>query len=238
MAKEHRVDFETIKASADFRAVLAHYELEASGQGRQTKIRCPFHDDRRPSCSVNLEKRLFRYHDGGRGVSGNVLDFVHRMETRDGVTTSLRQAAIRLTEMCGLPHGGGNGAPRRQEGRREGMAKVKASNTAGSDLGAPGAPTALGEASGPGHETRLNQVERFFAVLTERQLRRGIHRSSPGCMMRSPRSSTSTTPTPSPCAGPNPPTTSWPASSASVTASHHPILTSELLSQNTRLNRS
>jgi DNA primase len=147
MTKEYRVDFETIKAGADFRAVLAHYGLEPIGQGGQTKVRCPFHDDERPSCSVNLEKRLFHCHAGSCGALGNVLEFVHRMETRDGATTSLRQAAVKLATICSIPLASGNGERRPKEARREGSATVKGSTTAGEGNGAPGAPTAPGEAT-------------------------------------------------------------------------------------------
>src|SRR3954469_17032495 len=105
MAKNYRVDFEAIKARADFRAVLAHYGLALLGQGEQAKVRCPFHDDERPSCSVNLERRIFHCHAGSCGVSGNVLEFVHRLEALkapDGSTVSLRQAAITLADICGI----------------------------------------------------------------------------------------------------------------------------------------
>src|SRR3954451_21091298 len=122
MAKDYRIDFEAIKGRADFRTVLAHYRLALLGQGEQAKVRCPFHDDERPSCSVNLEKGIFHCHAGSCGAKGNVLEFVHRMETKDGATVSLREAAIRLAGICGLPHG----PEPRQEGRREPSAKGKA----------------------------------------------------------------------------------------------------------------
>src|SRR4051794_10076556 len=127
MVKNYRVDFEAIKARADFRAVLAHYGLALLGQGEQAKVRCPFHDDERPSCSVNLEKGLFHCHAGGCGASGNVLEFVHRMEARDGATVSLREAAVTLAKLCGIDLGGEDGQKRRQEGRGEPSPKAAAS---------------------------------------------------------------------------------------------------------------
>ena len=80
----------------------------------------------------------------------------------------------------------------------------------------------------------LNQVERFFALLTDRQIRRGVHRSLASLHDAITASSTSTMPTPSLSAGPSPPTTSWPASSASAIASHPNQVTNELLIQDTR----
>ena len=80
MADNRRVDFKDLRQRADFRAILAHYSLKPVGNGDQLKIRWPFHDDHEPSCSVNLTKRAF--HCFGCGIEGNVLDFVHRLETR------------------------------------------------------------------------------------------------------------------------------------------------------------
>src|ERR687886_3136037 len=125
MARNYHVDFEVIKTRADFRTVLAHYGLALLGQGEQAKIRCPFHDDERPSCSVNLERRIFHCHAGSCGVSGNVLEFVHRMETKDGATVSLREAAVKLAGICGLEldRDGDRGEPR--EGRRGSSTREK-----------------------------------------------------------------------------------------------------------------
>ena len=79
----------------------------------------------------------------------------------------------------------------------------------------------------PTSSSWLNQVERFFALLTERKIRRGIYRSVAALRPTSTPSSNSTTPIQSPSAGPNPPTTSSLPSSASAytmpppTNSHH-----------------
>ncbi len=124
MARQHRVDFDELKARADFRAVLQHYGLTLLGSGDQAKVRCPFHDDERPSCSVNLAKSLF--HCFACQAKGNVLDFVHRMETKDGATVSLRQAGMKLAELCGVSV---PGSERRQEPRRASTAKETASFT-------------------------------------------------------------------------------------------------------------
>ena len=88
------VDFEALKAQADFRTVLAHYGF-AAGRGDQFTIRCPFHDDRTPSCSINVSKGLF--HCFGCPASGNVLDFVHRMEARGGEVEGIASAVTQTT---------------------------------------------------------------------------------------------------------------------------------------------
>ena len=102
MSGNRRVDFDVIKARADFRTVLTHYGL-TPGRGVQCKICCPFHDDAEPSCSINLEEKVFHCFGAGCGVEGNVLDFVHRMEVRGGDVVSIRQAAITLAGICGIP---------------------------------------------------------------------------------------------------------------------------------------
>ena len=117
MPKAQRVNFDELKAQADFRLVLAHYGLALSGEGEQAKVLCPFHDDVKPSCSVNLA--LGVWHCFACHAKGNVLEFVHRMEAQraNGTTVSLRQAGLALASICGLrldqhpPHA-------RQEGRR------------------------------------------------------------------------------------------------------------------------
>ncbi len=115
MSQHSKIDFRALKARSDFRAVLAHYGLSVIGQGDQARIRCPFHDDERPSCSVNLTERLWNCHAGCG--SGNVLDLVHKMETKDGATVTLPKAAHRLADICGIDLGDGKAAQSRQEGR-------------------------------------------------------------------------------------------------------------------------
>jgi DNA primase len=100
MPDTRRVDFQDIKSRADFRAILAHYHIAVVGQGDQAKIRCPFHDDHDPSCSVNLVKGVFNCHACHH--AGNVLDFVHRMETKDGTKASLRQVGLLIAQICGI----------------------------------------------------------------------------------------------------------------------------------------
>jgi hypothetical protein len=55
---------------------------------------------RRPPAECELARGIFNYH--ACPAEGNVLDFVHRMETRDGTAVSFRQAGLLLAEICGL----------------------------------------------------------------------------------------------------------------------------------------
>jgi DNA primase len=100
MPDDRHVDFQDITSRADFRAILAHYGITPIGKKDQAKIRRPFHDDHDPSCSVNLGKGLFNCRACHH--AGNVLDFVHRMETKDGTKASLRQVGLLIADICGI----------------------------------------------------------------------------------------------------------------------------------------
>lgn len=115
MTTKERVDLNDLKARADFCAVLAHYGLRALGRGDQLKVACPFHEDAKPSCSVNTGKGLF--HCFGCGAKGNVLDFVHRMEAQGGAAVSIREAGLTLAAICGIAIGTAAGS--QPETRRE-----------------------------------------------------------------------------------------------------------------------
>ena len=57
----------------------------------------------------------------------------------------------------------------------------------------------------PTHSSWLNQVERFFAKITEKRIRRGVFRSVAELQRRSPNTSPGTTRHPNPSAGLPPP---------------------------------
>jgi DNA primase len=71
---------DAVKAAADFvEVVSARTQLRKSG-GRYTG-RCPFHDERTPSFSVNAVEKL--YHCFGCGVGGDMIKFVRETEGLD-----------------------------------------------------------------------------------------------------------------------------------------------------------
>lgn len=89
------LDFAAIKNQVRFEAVLANYGLEATGQATEQMIKCPFHDDRSPSCSINLGKKVF--HCFACGEKGTILDFVARLES-----CSIAAAAQLLARWCNV----------------------------------------------------------------------------------------------------------------------------------------
>jgi len=72
------IDFAYVKEHADFEAVLYHYNIKTVGSGGEVRALCPFHEERKPSLSVNLEKKVF--HCFGCETKGNILEFVQMME--------------------------------------------------------------------------------------------------------------------------------------------------------------
>jgi DNA primase len=93
-----RIDFKAVKAAADFAVILARCGVVMERHGAELLGRCPFHDDHRPSFRVNPAKSGGVYHCFSCGAGGNVLDFVARKER-----LTIRQAAERIAEWCGLP---------------------------------------------------------------------------------------------------------------------------------------
>ena len=73
------IDFSYVKSHADFEPVLAYYGIETEGRGDEQSALCPFHDERKPSFKVNLDKKAFNCF--GCGVHGNVLEFVQQMSS-------------------------------------------------------------------------------------------------------------------------------------------------------------
>ena len=72
------IDFAFVKEHASFEPVLAHYNLQLVGRGKDRAVLCPFHRERKPSCKIELERRVF--HCFGCEAKGNILEFVARLE--------------------------------------------------------------------------------------------------------------------------------------------------------------
>src|SRR3954451_7875957 len=132
MEKNARIDFKDLKerTKGGFGLVLAHYGLAPIGSGDQVRITCPFHADgheKHASCSINRAEGVWNCKAGSCGLSGNLLDFVQRLEALRGEPATLPHAARKLAAICGgeLPgqDGPGNGPGARQEGRRAATAK-------------------------------------------------------------------------------------------------------------------
>jgi DNA primase len=91
------IDFGFVKENASFERVIAGYNLKMLGTGVQRAILCPFHRERKASCKVDLERKIF--HCFGCEAKGNILEFVAKLE---GDEDDLRAAALKIAELCGI----------------------------------------------------------------------------------------------------------------------------------------
>jgi DNA primase len=91
------IDFAYVKENASFERVIAGYNLKLLGSGVQRAMLCPFHRERKASCKLDMERKIF--HCFGCGAKGNILEFVARLE---GDADDLRAAAIKVAELCGI----------------------------------------------------------------------------------------------------------------------------------------
>lgn len=138
-----RIDFARVKAYADVAQVFAHCDVEIRGRGMQRTAWCPFHEDHRPSLSVNADTKVYYCH--GCGHTGDILAFVAALKG-----CSLPDAATLIAAWCDfdLPVLNGEAATRStncHEGRRyqqgqRGRTKI---------VGSPDCPAADGEVNAP-----------------------------------------------------------------------------------------
>jgi CHC2 zinc finger/Toprim domain len=95
------VSFEEVKSRVSMKDVLAHYGLmqgtaeKPSKSGLELRLRCPFHEDKTPSLSINAETGKFHCF-GCHAKGGDIFDFVVAKEsiTAGDRTKSRRQAAL------------------------------------------------------------------------------------------------------------------------------------------------
>ena len=100
------MDFVRIRERANFVTILARYGIASASLQSQISVLCPFHDDRQPSLSVNLDRKLF--HCFACQAKGDIFDFVARIEH-----ISLPDAARIVARCCDLPLAGQSLAFRR-----------------------------------------------------------------------------------------------------------------------------
>lgn len=110
------LDLVAIRNSTSFVDVLAYYDLTPEKPAQaQAKINCPFHEDCTPSCSVNIERGIYKCF--GCNASGNVLDFIADME---GITVNpAYNAALVALEITGHDAKNFQKAQERQNGAKK-----------------------------------------------------------------------------------------------------------------------
>ena len=68
-----QVDLSRINVVAELERI--GYKFKSTGED-ELRCRCPFHEDEKPSCAVNVAKRQFKCHAAGCGASGDFLTFL------------------------------------------------------------------------------------------------------------------------------------------------------------------
>ena len=110
------VSFDEVKNRVSFKEVLEHYALiqgtteKPTKRGMELRLRCPFHEDKTPSLSINAETG--KYHCFGcHAKGGDIIDFVVSKEqiAAGDRTKGRRQASLLIQDWFGL--GPGSGSP-------------------------------------------------------------------------------------------------------------------------------
>ena len=86
---------EEIKSRIDLADLIASYGVQVRHAGSSKMASCPFHQDKKPSFSINDAKGF--YHCFSCGESGDAIKFVERMEG-----LSFVEAVKKLAERCGV----------------------------------------------------------------------------------------------------------------------------------------
>jgi DNA primase len=103
------VSFDDVKNQVSMRDVLTHYGLmegtqeKASKHGIELRLKCPFHEDKTPSLSMNAESGKFHCF-GCHAKGGDIVDFVVAKEgiTGSDRTKNRRQAALLIQDWFGV----------------------------------------------------------------------------------------------------------------------------------------
>src|SRR5437868_2202199 len=119
---------------ASFEAVLAHYNLQLVGRGKDRAVLCPFHRERKASCKIELQRKVF--HCFGCEAKGNILELVARME---GDPNDLRAAAVKVAAICKVA----TAPPRQCAGKSAGTAAANRNDHA------PAKPAPVNDNKGP-----------------------------------------------------------------------------------------
>jgi len=110
------IDFAALKAQTGFLPVLAHYGIDKPKRSTgSVKVRCVFHDDTKPSLSVDLTEGAGKFQCHSCQTKGNIIEFIKEKDD-----CSLREAAIKLAEICDIDVPYKNGPAKAQKHRENG----------------------------------------------------------------------------------------------------------------------
>lgn len=92
------MEIREIKRRLSILQVLSHYNLKPD---RSNHIKCPFHEDDKPSCRIYTETNTF--HCFGCGAKGDTIEFIQKKETSTGAVCSKHEAILKARNFIGLP---------------------------------------------------------------------------------------------------------------------------------------
>ncbi|HDP55565.1 MAG TPA: DNA primase, partial [Bacteroidetes bacterium] len=87
------MEIQEIKQRLPILQVLAHYNLKPD---RSNHIKCPFHEDDKPSCRIYPDTNTF--HCFGCGATGDGIEFIEKYEK-----CSKHEAILKAKQLCGSP---------------------------------------------------------------------------------------------------------------------------------------
>ena len=96
------MEIQEIKQRLSIIAVLQHYHLKPD---RNNQIKCPFHEDDKPSCRIYADTNTF--HCFGCNATGDQIEFIEKYEK-----CSNHDAILKAKQLCGNPEPVNNTKPR------------------------------------------------------------------------------------------------------------------------------
>ncbi|MEU4155671.1 CHC2 zinc finger domain-containing protein [Actinoplanes sp. NPDC026670] len=111
----------------DLAAVLEHYEVFVHAGRNLQMVKCPLHEDRTPSCSINLTRQLWNCHSCGK--AGSAWDLIMEKEQTDFRGARAFAASQRFAE--GAARGGDEQVSGSAYGGRRRVAGRKGTKSAG-----------------------------------------------------------------------------------------------------------
>jgi DNA primase len=102
MIEKERI--EQIKRSVDLGALMRSRGIELRKNGKGLKGRCPFHEDKTPSLSINPKENLWQCF--GCGAAGDAIRFIElfdKVDFRQAVEMKVKGSSLRLTISLPFP---------------------------------------------------------------------------------------------------------------------------------------
>lgn len=87
------MEIQEIKHQLSILTVLQHYGIKPD---RNNHIKCPFHEDDKPSCRIYADTNTF--HCFGCGATGDQIEFIEKYEK-----CSKHEAIMKAKKLCGIP---------------------------------------------------------------------------------------------------------------------------------------